>query len=191
MVLKFGNNFLFHNLHKPVMKSVLCFCIPFALLLTGSAQPQFNRPHPLYSGQQQYNNNNNNNNNNLLALALLFGFDFNDFLALQATRQSPGFGNLGLGPLAYGLGNFGIQRPGAQKRAQQSLNALSMLGIIDGPDLPDGPPAGVGKQGGAKRGGAKAKAAAGGEGAEGAPVKKPRRRGPRRKVKAKAANAKK
>jgi hypothetical protein len=55
------------------MKSVLCFCIPFALLLTGSAQPQFNRPHPLYSGQQQYNNN-HNNNNNLLALALLFGF---------------------------------------------------------------------------------------------------------------------
>ncbi|XP_045190026.2 uncharacterized protein LOC123547183 [Mercenaria mercenaria] len=169
------------------MKSLLCAYSLFSLLLTGSAQ-QFNRPHPLYSRQQEANNN-------ALALALLFGLDFNEYLAFQATNNRPGgFGNFGLGNL--GLGNFGLPlHPRARQRATQNLNALSALGIIDGPDLPDGPAGGRGKgrRGGPKRAGAKGGAgAAGGEAPEGAPAKKkPRRRGPRRKAASKAANAKK
>lgn len=171
------------------MKFCVCVLALLYLFSTGSSQPFYGRPHPLYNRQQQAAEN-------FLTAALLFGVDFSELPALQQTgTRQPGGPNVDFAlrnlALALGLGpSLGLPtHPFARQRARHDMNALSMLGIIDGPDVPDGPAGGAGPRGRRGRRPNKAPAA---EGAEGAPAKGPKRRGPQRgKGKGKAAAAKK
>lgn len=155
------------------MKFYITACLLSYLFFTGSAQPRFNRPHPLYNRGQ----------NPDLLTALLFGLDYNEILALQNLNNRGPQGSLGFGFDGL-LPSFGFPPgPRGQARLRQDMNTLSLLGIIDGPDTPDGPATGQGRKGGrgqgpSPAGGGAAGAVAGREGVEGASG--PRREGPRR-----------
>lgn len=110
--------------------------------------------------------------------------DSSDLLALQTLNNRGPQGSFGFDGL---LPSFGFPPgPRGQARLRQDMNMLSLLGIIDGPDTPDGPARGQGRTGGRGQGpppaggGVAGGAAAGGEGAEGASASGPRRQGPRR-----------
>lgn len=117
------------------MKVATIVCVFQFVFMDGSAQfagNSFGRPHPLYMQRDVASSN-------MITTLALLGFDINEIIALQA--MSNGVVN----PMVLaglGLDNIAPGTVGRGPRTQQYMRdatALSLLGLIDGPDVPDGP----------------------------------------------------
>lgn len=156
------------------MKSTVCACVLFYLVTIGNAQWGMFGPQSMFGGYGL----------DPLTMALLFGFDYNELMALQTITG----GNRGRS-----------MRPGLQQQTMRDIEVLSALGLIDGPDGPDprrgggqGGGPGKGRPAGGRGGGAEAEAGPArprqGQGANKQGPKKqgpkkqgPKRQGPRRR----------